>query len=72
MEDRRLGRMDDEGALAELVKQTIESYPAEVVRYKAGEEQLLQYLIGMVMKASEGTADPGITKNMLLVELNQE
>ncbi|MEK7620295.1 MAG: Asp-tRNA(Asn)/Glu-tRNA(Gln) amidotransferase subunit GatB [Patescibacteria group bacterium] len=72
MEDRGLGRMDDEGALAELVKQTIESYPAEVARYKAGEEQLLQYLIGMVMKASEGTADPGITKNMLLVELNNE
>ncbi len=72
MEDRQLGRMDDEGALAELVRQTIESYPAEVARYQAGEDQLLKYLIGMVMKASEGTADPGIIKNMLLVELKNE
>ena len=58
--------MDDEGALAELVKQTIESYPAEVARYKAGEEQLLQYLIGMVMKASEGDRGSRNHKNMLL------
>ncbi|MBI4592141.1 Asp-tRNA(Asn)/Glu-tRNA(Gln) amidotransferase subunit GatB [Candidatus Uhrbacteria bacterium] len=72
MEDKRLGRMDDEGELARLVTQTIESYPAEVARYQAGEEQLLKYLIGMVMKASEGTADPGIIKNMLLVELKSE
>jgi aspartyl-tRNA(Asn)/glutamyl-tRNA(Gln) amidotransferase subunit B len=71
MEDRRLGQMDDEGALADLVKQAVESYPAEVTRYRAGETQLLQYLIGMVMKASEGTADPGMVKNMLLVELNK-
>jgi aspartyl-tRNA(Asn)/glutamyl-tRNA(Gln) amidotransferase subunit B len=72
MEERRLGQMDDEGALASLVTQVITSYPAEVARYKAGEEQLLKYLIGMVMKASEGTADPGIVKNMLLVELKSE
>lgn len=72
MEDRRLGRVDDEGALAQLVQQTIEGYPAEVARYQAGEEQLLQYLIGMVMKASEGTADPGLVKNLLLVKLKSE
>ena len=72
MEDQQLGRMDDESELARLVTQTIESYPVEVARYQAGEEQLLKYLIGMVMKASEGTADPGIIKNMLLVELKSE
>ena len=72
MEDQCLGRMDDEGTLAELISSTIESYPVEVARYRAGEDQLLQFLIGMVMKASEGTADPGITKNMLLVALKAE
>ncbi|KKR04551.1 MAG: aspartyl/glutamyl-tRNA amidotransferase subunit B [Candidatus Uhrbacteria bacterium GW2011_GWF2_39_13] len=72
MEEQRLGRMDDEGTLAELISSTIESYPVEVARYRAGEEQILQFLIGMVMKASEGTADPGIAKNMLLVALKAE
>ena len=72
LKEQRLGQMDDEGTLAELISSTIESYPVEVARYRAGEEQLLQFLIGMVMKASEGTADPGITKNMLLVALKAE
>ncbi|NQV90292.1 Asp-tRNA(Asn)/Glu-tRNA(Gln) amidotransferase subunit GatB [Candidatus Uhrbacteria bacterium] len=72
MEDQKLGRVDDEGLLAELVTQVITSHPTEVARYKAGEEQLIKFLIGMVMRASEGTADAGIVKNMLLVELKSE
>jgi aspartyl-tRNA(Asn)/glutamyl-tRNA(Gln) amidotransferase subunit B len=69
MEDQGLGRMDDEGLLAEIVTQVITSHPEEVARYQAGEEQLLKFLIGMVMQASEGTADAAMAKNMLLVEL---
>lgn len=69
MEEQRLGQMDDEGALAEVVDRVLESNPVEVARYKAGEEQLLTFLIGMVMKETEGTADPVITRNMLLVKL---
>ncbi len=72
MEDQQLGRMEDEGAIAKIVTRVIESHPEEVARYKAGEEQLIKFLIGMVMKASEGTADAGIAKNMLLVELKAE
>ena len=69
MEDRNLGQVDDEGLLAEIVSRVVEEYPAEVARYRAGEEQLLKYLIGMVMKASEGTADAALAKNLLLVKL---
>jgi aspartyl-tRNA(Asn)/glutamyl-tRNA(Gln) amidotransferase subunit B len=72
MEDKQLGRMEDEGLIADIVLRVIESHPAEVQRYKAGEEQLLKFLIGMVMKASEGTADAAMAKNMLLVELKAE
>jgi len=72
MESQKLGRVEDEGILAELVTQVISNHPAEVARYKAGEDQLLQFLIGMVMRASEGTADSGIVRNMLLVELKSE
>ena len=71
MEDKQLGQMSDEGELAEIVMSVIEAHPAELKRYKAGEEQLLQFFIGMIMKKSQGTADPGIAKNILKVELNK-
>ncbi|PJA45161.1 Asp-tRNA(Asn)/Glu-tRNA(Gln) amidotransferase GatCAB subunit B [Candidatus Uhrbacteria bacterium CG_4_9_14_3_um_filter_50_9] len=72
MEDQQLGRMDDEGALSEIVSRVVEEYPAEVARYRAGEKQLLKFLIGMVMKASEGTADAAMAQNLLLVLLEPE
>ena len=69
MEDKRLGRMEDAGQIAEAVDRVIENFPAEVARYKGGEKQLLQFLIGMVMKETEGAADAKETRNMLLVKL---
>ena len=72
MEEQQLGQVQDEDALVSIVTGVIENYPAEVARYKAGEEQLIKFLIGMIMKASEGTADPGMAKNILLVELNKD
>jgi aspartyl-tRNA(Asn)/glutamyl-tRNA(Gln) amidotransferase subunit B len=70
MEEQQLGQVSDEGALAEIVTQVIQTHPDEVARYKAGENKLIKFFLGMVMKVSEGTADPALAKNILLVELN--
>ncbi len=72
MEDAQLGQMDDAGILADVVDRVIESHRAEVLRYQAGEEQLLTFLMGMVMKETGGTADAKLTRNMLLVKLKAE
>jgi aspartyl-tRNA(Asn)/glutamyl-tRNA(Gln) amidotransferase subunit B len=69
MEDQQLGKMNDEGIMSDLVSRIIENHPAEVTRYQAGEKHLLKFFIGMVMKASEGTADAAMAKNLLLVLL---
>ena len=69
MEDRQLGQMDDESQIAEIVDRVIEQNPQEVIRYQGGEKQLIKFFIGMVMKETEGNADPGLTKNILLVKL---
>lgn len=71
MEDQELGQMNDEGELIEVVLSILESHPAEVQRYKDGEEQLLKFFIGLIMKETQGTADPGAAKNILKVELSK-
>ncbi len=70
MEDKQLGQMEDAGVLAEIVDNVIDSHPSEVERFRAGDEKLMAFFIGLVMKESQGTADPGISKNMLKVKLN--
>ncbi len=70
MEDEQLGQMDDEGAIAEIITKIIEMNPKEVTRYKEGDEQLIKFFIGQVMKETQGTADPALAKNILKVKLN--
>jgi aspartyl-tRNA(Asn)/glutamyl-tRNA(Gln) amidotransferase subunit B len=69
MEDLKLGTMEDAGILADVVDRVLEGHQEEVLRYQAGEEKLLPFFVGLVMKETQGTADPGVTRNMLLVKL---
>jgi len=69
MEDKKLGRLDDESLIADAVDTVIKNHPDEASRFKAGEKQLLKFFIGMVIKETEGNADPGVVKNILGVKL---
>ncbi len=72
MEERRLGKLEDEGLIAEAVENVLKNHPNEVARYKAGKTELLQFFIGMVIKETEGNADPGIVKNILSIKLEKD
>ena len=65
MEEKGYGQMSDEGALGAVVDEVIKSYPEQVFKFKAGKEPLLQFLKGMVMKTTEGNADPVVAEKLL-------
>jgi len=48
-----------------VVEEVIKNYPKQVEQFKAGKEQILQFLKGMVMKATEGAADPLVAEKLL-------
>jgi aspartyl-tRNA(Asn)/glutamyl-tRNA(Gln) amidotransferase subunit B len=48
----------DENSLVNYINQVIESNPAEIQRYINGEKQLVGFLMGQLMKISQGKADP--------------
>jgi len=56
----RLGlvQVSDTSAIEGWVRETLEAHAAEVARYKAGETRLMGFLVGQVMKRSQGKADP--------------
>ena len=53
-------RIDDADALSSIVQTVIESNPQEVERFKAGDEKLMQFFVGQIMKETRGNADPGL------------
>lgn len=71
MEEKGYGQVSDEGALGKVVDEVIKNNPKQVEQYKAGKEPLLQFLKGMVMKATEGAADPAVVEKLLKEKLKQ-
>ena len=48
----------DESSLVNYINQVIEGNPNEIQRYINGEKQLVGFLMGQLMKVSQGKADP--------------
>jgi aspartyl-tRNA(Asn)/glutamyl-tRNA(Gln) amidotransferase subunit B len=63
----RLGlkQVSDAGELEKLVDQAIAAGVKQVADYKAGKEKALQSLVGQVMKASKGKANPAQVNEIL-------
>jgi aspartyl-tRNA(Asn)/glutamyl-tRNA(Gln) amidotransferase subunit B len=54
-----LGRIADEGAIDRVVRETLAGQAATVAEYRAGKTKTFGFLVGQVMKATAGKADPG-------------
>ncbi len=69
MEEKGYGQVSDEGQLGSVIDEVIKNNPVQVAQFKAGKEPLLQFLKGMVMKATEGSADPAVAEKLLREKL---
>ena len=65
LEDKGWGQVSDENKINEVVAEVIKNYPKQVADYRAGKTPILQFLKGMVMKTTEGSADPVIVEKIL-------
>ncbi len=71
VQDKGLVQISDEGAIAAIVTQVIEANPQSVADFKAGKERAIGFLVGQVMKASKGKANPGLVNKLLQEQLAQ-
>lgn len=60
-----LRQISDTSALAAIVDQVIAANPKQVDQYKSGKTAVLGFLVGQVMKASRGQANPGTVNGIL-------
>ncbi|MDH5562486.1 MAG: Asp-tRNA(Asn)/Glu-tRNA(Gln) amidotransferase subunit GatB [Nitrospirota bacterium] len=65
VEEKGLLQVSDEGALTVLIGEVLAQYPAQVEQFRGGKEAVLGFLVGQVMKASKGTANPGKVNELL-------
>ena len=65
VESQGLKQVSDTNALQGIVDQVITENPKVVLDYQNGNENVLQFLIGQVMRYSKGSANPQIAKQIL-------
>ncbi|MCY0869582.1 MAG: Asp-tRNA(Asn)/Glu-tRNA(Gln) amidotransferase GatCAB subunit B, partial [Firmicutes bacterium] len=62
---RRLGQISDENVLRQLASQAISQNPKSVADFHAGKGKALDALVGQVMKATRGQANPQVVSAVL-------
>jgi aspartyl-tRNA(Asn)/glutamyl-tRNA(Gln) amidotransferase subunit B len=69
VKEKGLLQISDASAIEKAVDEIIEKHPKEIERFRAGEEKLLGFFVGQVMKATKGKANPQIVNEILKKKL---
>jgi aspartyl-tRNA(Asn)/glutamyl-tRNA(Gln) amidotransferase subunit B len=64
-----LKQMNDSGALEAIIDEVLAANPKNVEEYKAGNAKALNGLVGPIMKASKGKANPQQVNDLLKKKL---
>ena len=64
-----LEQVSDAGELGKLVDEVIAANPQSIADFKAGKKKALGFLVGQIMKATHGKANPGMANKMLMEKL---
>ncbi|MDF1536133.1 MAG: Asp-tRNA(Asn)/Glu-tRNA(Gln) amidotransferase subunit GatB [bacterium] len=65
VEAKGLAQVSDAGAIEEEVKKILDANPDQVRQFKDGNEKVLGFFVGQVMKASGGKANPRVVNEIL-------
>ena len=69
IEAKGLRQMNDSGALEKIVDEVIAANAKNVEEYRAGKEKAFNALVGQIMKASKGKANPAQVNELLKARL---
>ncbi len=69
VEEKGLAQISDEEALLQVIEQVLDENPTQVAQYLGGKEQVAGWLMGQVMKATQGKANPQRVRPLLVEAL---
>ena len=67
--EKKLSQMSDVGEIRDVVKGVLANNTGAVADYTSGKQQALTFIIGQVMKATRGRANPGVVREITIQEL---
>ena len=70
VKEKGLAQISDEGALQGIIDGVIAANPQSVEDYRAGKDRAIGFLVGQIMKATKGQANPGLVNQLLKEKLS--
>ena len=64
-----LAQVSDEGAIEAAVDRVLAASPSEVERFRGGNQKLMGFFVGQVMKETKGKANPAVVNALLKKKL---
>ncbi|MBD3108861.1 Asp-tRNA(Asn)/Glu-tRNA(Gln) amidotransferase subunit GatB [Bacillus sp. AGMB 02131] len=66
-----LVQISDEGALLKVIAEALDNNPQSIEDFKAGKQKATGFLVGQIMKATKGQANPQLVNKLLLQEIQK-
>ncbi len=70
VEEKGLKQISDSGAIEAMIADIIAANPGQVEQYQSGNQKVIGWFVGQVMKASGGKANPKLVNEILRKALN--
>ncbi|HEY33664.1 MAG TPA: Asp-tRNA(Asn)/Glu-tRNA(Gln) amidotransferase subunit GatB [Dehalococcoidia bacterium] len=72
IDEKGLSQITDSGEIEDAVSQAITANPQAVADFKGGKDTALKFLVGQVMRATRGRANPQQANELLVKKLKEE
>lgn len=71
LEESGTSLISDEETLRAIVKEVVDANEQSVIDYKNGKDRALGFIVGQIMKKTQGKANPGLASKLALEEINR-
>lgn len=71
LEESGTSLISDEETLKAIVKEVVDANEQSVIDYKNGKDRALGFIVGQIMKKTQGKANPGLASKLVLEEIDR-
>ncbi|WP_066057789.1 Asp-tRNA(Asn)/Glu-tRNA(Gln) amidotransferase subunit GatB [Robertmurraya korlensis] len=71
VKDQGLVQISDEGALLKVISEVLDANPQSIEDFKNGKEKAIGFLVGQIMRATKGQANPPLVNKLLQQEIQK-
>ena len=71
VEEEGMQQIGDEDSIKTIVLEVLEEQPNAIEQYKNGRTNIVDFLVGQVMKKTRGQANPAMTRTRMIEEIEK-